>query len=354
MPARTHVTMLPQPFTRPEAIAAGVSARRVDLAVGRGDLKRLAPSLYAVEPGWAAMPAWDRHLALARTAVRTTPDAIVSHASAAAILGLPMPPRPPARATMTLLDDSRTSPEDSWRRFHRGSTPPEHIVIDAGHPYLVPARTVVDSIRELPPRDALAIIDGALRSGSVTARDLLIMRSHQRRWPGIAAADILLGLADSRRESWLESASTWVFHALDLPRSIPQVVVSDLSGAFIGRVDALWPELGLVGEADGRGKYRPEKGAAGTAENPENPEDAAAYAVLAQVERESRLRDTGLEVIRWEPADLGRPLVLHQRFVAAAGRGRPGVVSARYTCSCCHRPLTDCPSPTRIRPQRAA
>lgn len=350
MPRLIHPRALPQPFTRAEAIAAGVSGRRLELAARRGDLLRLAPSLYAVPSAWEPMKAWDQHLSLARTAVRTTPDAIISHASAAAILGLPMPPRPPTRATMTLLDDSRTSPEDAWRRFHRGATPPEHVLIDAGHPYLIPARTVIDALRELPPRDALAIIDGALRSSTTTVHELLLMRSHQRRWPGIAAADPLLRLADARRESWLESASAWVFHTLELPLAIPQVIVSDLSGRFLGRVDAFWPELGLVGEADGRGKYRPKDGP-GTAEDAER---AAADAVLAQVERESRLRDTCLEVIRWEPSELGQPLLLGQRFAAAARRARPGLVSARFTCSCCHRPLTDCSSPTRIRLPRAA
>ena len=340
---------LPQPFLRAEALAHDVSSRRIDSALSRGDLDRIAPGVYAVSSQWTLLQPWERHLALARAAVRTTPDAIVSHASAAALLGLPMPPKPPERATMTLLDDGRTSEDDGWRRFHRGRTPPDQIVIDEGHPYLVPARTVVDCMREMRPGDALAVLDAAIRAGLVTGSDLTAMRRHQRRWPGIAAADRLLRLGDGRRESWFESTSAWVMSAWDLPPGIPQVVVSDSTGRFVARVDVLWPELGVVGEADGRGKYLID-----STGGSQPSDEVAARAVVAQAIRENRVRDLGLEVVRWDPPDLGDPLGLLGRFHAAVARARPELVTARFTCSCCRRPLTDCGSPTRIAGLRAA
>jgi hypothetical protein len=76
--------------------------------------------------------------------------------------------------------------------------------------------------------------------------------------------------------------------------------------------------------------------------------------VVAQVQRETRLRDLGLEVVRWDPADLASPLTLVERFHRTAARARPGLVTARYGCSCCRRPLTDCGLPTRIAGLRAA
>ena len=339
---------LPQPFVRAEALAHGASRRRVDLALGKGELTRIAAGVYAVTDCWAPLPPWERHVALARAAVRTTPDAIVSHTSAAALLDLPMPPNPPERATMTLLDDRRTSEDDGWRRFHRGRTPAEHVLIDGGHPYLVPTRTVVDCMREMHPGDALAVLDAALRGGLVVGPEVVRMRRHQRRWPGIAAADHIMQLGDGRRESWFESKSAWVMADWGLPRGIPQVVVTDHSGRFVGRVDVLWPELGVVGEADGLGKYllggRPGEPA----------EEAMARALAAQAVRETRLRDLALEVVRWGPADLFTPLAVGERFHAAVARARPEVVTARYTCSCCGRPLTDCGSPTRIAGLEAA
>lgn len=341
-------TALPQPFLRAEALTAGISGRRLDGLLGRGDLTRVASGVYALPTPWEASPPWDRHLGLARAAVRATPDAIVSHASAAALLDLPMPPRPPHRATMTLLDDSRTSVDDGWRQFHRGHTPPPHIVVDRGHPYLVPARTVIDCMREMWPGDALAVLDAALGRGLVTGPQLLDMRRHQRRWPGIAVADRILRLGNGLRETWFESKSAWVMADWGLPLGIPQVIVTDSSGRFVGRVDALWPELGVVGEADGQGKYLLDATATGRP-----PDEVAARAVLAQAHRETRLRDLGLEVVRWGPDDLAAPLTVAERFHAAVARARPEVVTARYRCSCCRRPLTDCETPTRIRGLRA-
>ena len=110
-------------------------------------------------------------------------------------------------------------------------------------------------MRDMWPGDALAVVDAALGARLVTGPAVLEMRRHQKRWPGIRAADRLIPLADGRRESWFESKSAWVMAALGPPPGIPQVVVTDSRGRFVGRVDALWPELGVVGEADGAGKY---------------------------------------------------------------------------------------------------
>ncbi len=332
-------------FTRTDAVENGLTPRRLDAMVQRGRLVRIVPGLYAAREAWQGMPPATRHLELARTAARTTPDAIVSHTSAAALLGLPLPPRPPLRATMTLLDDSRTSPRDSWRVFHRGATPPAHVWIRGRTPHLLPARTVVDCARVMRGGDALAVLDAALRRGIASPSALRGVRHHERRWPGIAVTDELFRLADGRRESWLESTSAWAFASWAIPGGVPQVVVLDGRGRFVARVDVAWPEEGMVGEADGRGKYLDNLPRAGTTER------AIARRILRQVTRESRLRDLGLEVVRWDTGDaLGAPLDVRARWFAAAARARPEVVTARFMCSCCGIPLTDCESPTRMAP----
>lgn len=322
-------------------MSGGWSSRRIDAALARGTWHRIAAGLYAVSDHWDRLAPWDRHHVLARTAMRVTPDAIISHTSAAALLGLPMPPVPPARATLTLLDDRRTSTDDAWRRFHRGATPPDQIWIRARTPTLVPARTVVDCVREMRPGDALAVVDAALRRGLVTEPALRAMRTHQTRWPGVAAADVLFGLADARRESWLESVSAWVFHSWALPAALPQVVVLDERRRFVGRVDAGWPGLGVVGEADGMTKYAmdPLPG--------DDLERTVARKVRAQTLRHERLRDLGWEVVRWGTDDvLHRPLELRARWIAARDRARPESIRGFAECSCCRRAPTYCESPT--------
>jgi putative AbiEi antitoxin of type IV toxin-antitoxin system len=340
---------LPQPFTRAECLASGVTSSQLNRAVGRGEVTRIVSGLYALTSRWDAREPWHRHLDIAEAAARTTPDAIVSHASAAALLGLPMPPRPPTRATMTLLDDRRTSEGDSWRRFHRGHTPPEHVVIDHGRPHLIHSRTVIDCIRDMRPGDALAVLDAALGAGLVSGSELMEMRRHQRRWPGIAAADSILRLGDGRRETWLESSSAWAMARLELPPGIPQVVVCDAAGRFIGRVDVLWPELGLVGEADGKAKYMM---GANPARLPD--EELVSRAMRAQEIREEGLHGVGLQVFRWGPEQLADLVELHARFLTAVAVAAPQAVTAQLSCSCCRAPLADCGSPTRIAGLRAA
>lgn len=335
---------LPQPFGRAEAADAGFSVRAVERAAASGHLMRLAPSLYAVADAWAPLPPWVRHAQLARAAVRLTPDAMVSHLSLAVLMGLPHPAYTVSKVTMTLLDDRRTSRADEWRQFHRGRTPPGQVVVARRRAHLTPTRTVIDCARVLHPRDGLAVMDAALRRGLTTPSRLREMRRHQRQWPGVAVVDTLLRLCDPLRENWLESASAWAIHACGLPAGVPQVTVLDTAGRFVARVDALWPELGVVGEADGRGKY--EIGA-----DPQDGADVISImrtAVHEQREREDRLRDLGLVVCRWGQSDTLAMTPLAERLQSALERADPARVTALYRCSCCRRDLSDCAGATRI------
>lgn len=334
---------LPQPFGRAEAAVAGFTVRGVERAAASGHLTRLAPSLYAVRAAWETLPPWVRHAQLARAAVRLTPDAMVSHLSLAVLMGLPHPAYTVSKVSMTLLDDRRTSRADEWRQFHRGRTPPGQVVVARRRAHLTPTRTVVDCARDLHPRDGLAIMDAALRRGLTSLPQLREMRRHQRQWPGIAGVDALLRICDPLRENWLESASAWAVHASGLPAGVPQVTVLDASGRFVARVDALWPELGVVGEADGRGKYEIGPG-------PTEGSDVISImrtAIHEQREREDRLRDLGLVVCRWGHGDALAMIPLADRLQSAIERAEPGRVTARYRCSCCGRDLTDCAGATR-------
>jgi hypothetical protein len=72
-----------------------------------------------------------------------------------------------------------------------------------------------------------------------------------------------------------------------LPAPEPQVTILDHAGHFCGRVDFYWDEFGVVGEADGMGKY----------------EDAP-DSLTEEKKRQGWVEDTGLIVVRWGWADL--------------------------------------------------
>ena len=91
-----------------------------------------------------------------------------------------------------------------------------------------------------------------------------------------------------------------------LPAPVPQYVVHDPSGDFVGRVDFGFPAYATVVEFDGRVKYR---------------EDAVGT-VVREKAREDALREAGYEVVRISWSDLDDPRATALRIVRALRRGR--------------------------------
>jgi hypothetical protein len=113
------------------------------------------------------------------------------------------------------------------------------------------ARTVVDIARSRPFLEALVTADAALRR-DVTRRQLTEVLGRMPRWPGTVAAGEVVRWADGRSESPCESVTRARFVLLGLPLPDLQVWLRVDGGR---RVDFLWDDVGLVGEADGRVKY---------------------------------------------------------------------------------------------------
>jgi len=217
-----------------------------------------------------------------------------------------------------LPSSDRTAARDDWRRLLDGDLPPDHVTEVAGLPVTTVDRTVVDCFRQLRLRDALAIADGALRRGETTPDALRAMRAFQVRWPGVTKADTGISLVDARRESWLESASVATAHQLGFSLPMSQVCIHHLDGRLIGRVDFLWALAGVVGEADGRGKYL----GAYTSESWDA--DQAAEHMLAERERERELESVGFAVARWDTgAVLGSGTGLAEALRSARRRANP-------------------------------
>ena len=310
---------LPQPFLAREAHAAGLSSNSIAGALRRRQIITVAPSLYAVCKLWVDLTPQQLHLAMARAGSASVDTAVVSHLSAALVHGLPHPLGPLGPVSLTLPSSSRTAARDDWRRVLDGELPTAHVTEVSGIPVTTADRTVIDCFRQLRLRDALAVADGALRSGLAHVGGLQDMRVFQSRWPGVTKADAGLALADARRESWLESAS--VATACQLGFSVPrsQVWIHHLDGRLIGRVDFVWAQAGVVGEADGRGKYL------GTYARSDWDAEEAADHMLAERDRERELESVGLAVARWDTrAVLGGGDGLVKALREAGRRADPG------------------------------
>lgn len=302
MPTRTSLKAwraLPQPFLFSEARAGGFSGKAVVAASSRGDLARLAEGLYVLVQEWEGLSEIEQHLALCRAALAAVPGAVVSHASAAVLHGLPKPTGPLGKVSLVSQTECQlTSSPDDWKRVLHGGLARQDWQEKHGLLVTVPARTAADCIRTLGLRNGLAIADAAVRQQLMVADDLLAARMQQRRWPGATNIDVALALLDGRRESWLESASVVVAFRNGYSKPLSQVTIHTPEGAFVGRADFLWHRGGVIGEADGLGKYRGDFDAAGL-----SVDDMAAR-VIAERDRERALEALGFGVARWGNKDL--------------------------------------------------
>jgi hypothetical protein len=252
-----------------QARAAGLTPSQIETLVRRGEWLDAGHGALA-----QAGRVDDLHVA-ARRLMAIERRAVISHATAAVLLGLPHVDKPPV-PTMTV------------ERGQRGQTgvyvarlTAEHVTHVGGLPITTEARTLVDLLRTVPDRFVAQVLaDGARRRGVEGVEAVL---GDSRGWPGIRQARCAWGRSDARVESPLESRTRVWFIDGGLPEPDLQVVLGDESRS--ARVDFLFRAQRTVVESDGRIKY---------------DEPAALW---AEKNREDWLRDLGFEVVRATWAD---------------------------------------------------
>ena len=318
-----------------EAIALSTAEHVWRRAVAQGAWRRL------VYGGWCRREVWDgadrvaRHRLVAVAHHRRWPSSVVSHLSAAAMHGLPMPLAPrgridpdgPIPAWLTVPLGAGASPRRSAAlTIEVTALAPDDVERVGpsvwGEPIAVTtlARTVVGCLRTLPAHDAVAIADAAARRG-VARGAVGAVLDRQAGWPRVRRARELLDLVDPRRESWLESVSAVALHELGSPPGEPQVEVWT-PGGRVARVDTCWRDLGVVGEADGWAKHTADDASLSGAQR----------ALRSEEQREDALRDLGLEVVRWDTGGVVDPAgraATAERFRRAVARADPRRVRAR-------------------------
>jgi hypothetical protein len=156
------------------------------------------------------------------------------------------------------------------------------VLVVNGDRVLPVARSVVDLSREHGLVAGLAAADAALHLELTSVEELAAVLEKQRRWPGIKKARWVVGFADPRTESPLESLSRFRSHQYGLPAPRPQARICDPSGVVITRSDFYWDAFGVIGESDGAMKW-------------ENDPDARDR----RDEKTYLLESLGLIVVRW-------------------------------------------------------
>ncbi len=241
----------------------------------------------------ATLSVVDRHAALVHATALSHPsgdDLQFARESAAAVWGMPrITPWP--RTVRHLVTRRGVSGSSVLRPFLGGEAGCSQV---HGLRVTSPARTVVDLGRTGKLEDAVAAADHCLRHRLCTAEELAVeVALIAPGAPGRTRARAVVELADGLSMSPGESLSRVQMFRLRIPRPRLQVRLSDAAG-HIGDVDFWW--RGVVGEFDGRTKYRLPPGAS---------HEEAGRVLWAEKKREDRLRRQA-EVARWVWADLAR------------------------------------------------
>jgi hypothetical protein len=294
---------------RRDAVTLGYSDDELARLARSGTWSRLRRGAYVEGPPPSDPIARHRLLVAATTAGLRRP-AVVSHQSAAVLLGLPLWG---VRLDRVHVTRSPPAAQDRSRVLHchvAGLRSDELVVVD-GLTVTGPVRTLLDMARSLPFEVAVVALDGALHRRPALAGEVRAALGALIGVPGGRGAARAVAFADGRSESVGESRSRVLLSGHGVaPSDIQHRVVVD--GFEIARTDFVWEDDGLVGEFDGRMKY-------GRLLRPgQKPEDA----VVEEKRREDAIREAGWGVVRWMWTDLQRPGLLADRVRRARERSR--------------------------------
>jgi hypothetical protein len=296
---------------RAELIQRGFGTAEIARLVRAGELARLRRGAYGDPLAADTAPA-AAHRALVLATVRQVSDeAVVSHGSAAVLHGLPTWSDQLERVHLTR---DRAGGGKIKHNLHQHGLPLndcDAVMIEGIRVTSLP-RTILDLSCSQPLEHSVAAGDAALRLGLRQPELLTLVEAAGGRH-GVGQARRAAELIHVGSESPGESVSRVRFWRWGLPTPTLQYVVRDPHGGFVARGDFGWPELGTIGEFDGKSKYGPEL---------LKPGQTVREAVLAEKRREERMRELGWQVVRWSWADLSKRDELVARLEAAFRRGR--------------------------------
>ena len=316
-------------FTTASALASGITPAELAASLKRGELLHLARGIYA-RPD--ANPLQDspevRHLAMAAAC----PDDVLALESAALVHGLPLRGWPPPLVQVVHPGNGR-SRRRGIRQVMSAPLPDEHISTlpivpleggsALGQTRLTSrARTVVDLARMRGLEPGLIAWEKA-RWDARVANNLTAFDA-SARWAvdllrgrhGIERARQALDLASAYSQSPMETRSLMAIRRLPIPPPVQQYVVRNSFGAILGEADFAWPELGVLGEYDGKDKYT----------RLARPGEDASAVVRREKRRQESMEAEGWVFARWGLEELASLVRLERRiqlaFTIAGGRPR--------------------------------
>jgi hypothetical protein len=227
-------------FSAPQARQAGISVKALQRAIVAGSIRRVRRGVYAM----AGVPPSPFEQTMAAV-LALGPKSAVSHASAAAIHGLPIVL--PAKPELTLAGGGSGRIE-GVAVHHVPELGPKDVVVRHGIQLTTAARSVVDLASRLEPSLLAATVRSGLVQTRFTIRDL--EDALARRGPGFHGRRRIEGLIDlqqGRADSFLELR---VYPALASLGPF-ETQYCTVAGGRALVLDTAWPQFKVTGEAVG-------------------------------------------------------------------------------------------------------
>ena len=298
-------------FLRRDALAQGLTDRRLYGLVRDGTLHRIRQGAYTTTRRWSVLDPVARHLMRARCVVRCAAvEVALCHTTAVVVHGGPVWGLPLTEVHVVRLD-GRTGRREAGVRQHGHALDTDDVVEVGGLPVTAVARTCLDVTTIARVEVALGVLDHFLHVGAVSQDELVRRVATLGTRPGSLASELACRLADGRSESVGETRVRYRCWASHLPHPVPQFEIRE-GGRVVYRLDFAWPEHGVWLEFDGREKYVKHL----------RDGESVVDAVLREKRREERIAlRTGWRCIRVTWADLHDPERLVARIAAVLAGG---------------------------------
>jgi hypothetical protein len=276
-------------FTRAQAHDCGYDDKQIAAAVRSGEWIRFRRGYYCLAAAWRGLDEVGRHLVRCRAVLHSLgPDVALSHVSSSAAHEQDIWGQPLDRVQVTRLDNGAGRIEGDVVH-HVGRSLKDQVVEVEGMKAVQPVRAAIEAASRVGNEAALCHLDAMLRAKLGTEDDLMRQFNAMERWPFTQHLHVPVRMASHRSGSIGESRGMWFFYRHGIPKPTQQFEVLDHGGLVVAICDWGWPDLGALGEFDGKVKY-------GRLLKPgQEPGDV----VFAEKRREDLIRElTGLRMIR--------------------------------------------------------
>jgi len=302
---------LPPLLLSRDRLLHGLSANDLAKRVRAGALVRVRHGVYIDGPVWRELKQWEQYRVRVQAAAETFEKPVIfSRQSAASAWGIPTVGNYPVQA-LTLENDGGRSRAGVSRHFAaRASLKAVRL---EGLLVTDRIRTVLDLAAFSPFTEAIVPVDHVLRPDPVRRLPPLSKTELEAGIGGIYSAAAArriraaIAFADPASGSPGESWSRALIHAAGFQPPVLQQRFSDSAG-LVGHTDFYWKDSKVVGEFDGEEKYAKPEFLRGR---------TASQVVVEEKKRENRIRAMGINVVRWDWAELAVPGTLERKLAAA-------------------------------------